>query len=699
MRGRGRQQAVLKKLLEVDDFLQAKALAEMLSVSTKTIMRTLADVDEELSLYELRLIRQAGAGYRIEGSETGRRELLADLSEGAAMPLSKEARHRAILAKVLPATEPIKLYSLAVELGVTEGTISTDFDALVSWIEEQGLQLVRRPGLGIYVRGSETNRRRAIVRTIYEGQGSSSLLQLASKGAEDPAGSRAEARFLGLVDPVRLRRLETFVRMCEAELSAPFSDDAFVGLVVHLAIAIERIAKGEDIEIADETLAYLQTHVEYDIAKRLAESLEGAFDIAIGESEIGYITMHLLGARSRYSLTEGGHTLDNFRLVQFARQLMKRAGELTGTPLLKDAALLQGLVNHLGPSISRLELALDIRNPLQGEMERVYPELMKLAKESVVPLEESLGRAFPPAEIAYIAMHLGAALKSHGQRDGEKRRVAVSCPTGMGTSRLLASRLQETYKELEVVAEAAVLDLTDDYLDALEVDFLISMVPLEHVTYPFVVVSPLLTAEDRARIDACLALLPLHERRAQGEGAAGKESDAAREKARPTVASLAEAGRIASLAADVAGRFFLQTIEVGAGEDVCTLAARAACEARRTGGADIRIVARIADALRRREERAPTLTPDGRLRILHAKADGAPYAVGVLREETQGTVDLVLLAPPAASEAELALLGAVPAASGTEETFFSALQEGGYEEVRSHIVRVFHDFLQEKYFS
>lgn len=38
-----------------------------------------------------------------------------------------------------------------------------------------------------------------------------------------------------------------------------------------------------------------------------------------------------------------------------------------------------GLVNHLGPSISRLKMGMPIRNPLLGEMNQEYPELMQLA--------------------------------------------------------------------------------------------------------------------------------------------------------------------------------------------------------------------------------------------------------------------------------------------------------------------------------
>lgn len=46
------------------------------------------------------------------------------------------------------------------------------------------------------------------------------------------------------------------------------------------------------------------------------------------------------------------------------------------------------LTNHLGPAINRLKMKMNIRNPLLKEIKEHYPEIFKLAKKCVEPVEK-----------------------------------------------------------------------------------------------------------------------------------------------------------------------------------------------------------------------------------------------------------------------------------------------------------------------
>ena len=154
----------------------------------------------------------------------------------------------------------------------------------------------------------------------------------------------------------------------------------------------------------------------------------GRNSLSVPEAEIGYITMHLLGARSA-ALPTGAGRVDNFRLVQIAQSIMRLAGEKSGAPLLRSRTLLTGLVNHLAPALHRLKLGMDIRNPLLAQMEAEHPELMSLARHAVRAMEEEAGAPLPADEIAYIAMHLGAALTEAG---GDRPTVRVCSQAAFG---------------------------------------------------------------------------------------------------------------------------------------------------------------------------------------------------------------------------------------------------------------------------
>ena len=115
---------------------------------------------------------------------------------------------------------------------------------------------------------------------------------------------------------------------------------------------------------------------------------------------------------------------------------------------------------------------------------------------------------FPEAEIAYIAMHLSAALMGTNLLEKLTARVIVACPTGMGTSRLLAGQLKKYYAEsLVIVDQAAALQLAPGYFELHKADFIISTVPVPEVPLPVVTVNALLTEADRREIDEAVRLI------------------------------------------------------------------------------------------------------------------------------------------------------------------------------------------------
>ena len=221
------------------------------------------------------------------------------------------------------------------------------------------------------------------------------------------------------------------IRGTENDLGYKLSDNAFIGLAIHLSLTMRRIKNHEAVTLDEENFLRLRGSREFSAAEKLAEKLSAAFSIDVPESEICYIAMHILGARSRYSSASLGaiSMMDNYRIVKLARQIMKNAAKITGRDIDKNQSLLAGLVNHLAPTISRLKMNMDIRNPLLNEIQEHYPELMSLTRKCVGELETELEKKLPDAEIAYIAMHLGAALSDSEKFLHAVHRVVVACAT------------------------------------------------------------------------------------------------------------------------------------------------------------------------------------------------------------------------------------------------------------------------------
>ena len=689
--------AIARLLCESEELhMTAGEIAEALAVSAKTVSRELPKVEQLLAEHGMRLEKKAGSGLWLEGGSKGFAALRAFLAQSSEESYTPEMRRSIIMSCLLPSGEPIKLFSLAAKLKVTDGTISNDLDKLEPWFQKHSLRLVRKPGLGVYIEGDEQDFRRAVIQYIYENMGEQELLDLVQETLQEGSGknSHASKYLLDLVDGEIIRKLEGLVREMGGRLGLHLSDNAYVGLVVHLSLAVQRIRQQEEIRMDGDFLTELRQKKEFQVASDLAQQITSAFDIEVPADEIGYIAMHLLGARNRYRERSMGtvSVMDNYHLVRLARSIMRTASQKTGRDIQRNQNLLAGLVNHLGPSVSRIKMHMDIRNPLLQEMKRHYPELMELAHASVGEMEKSLGCPLPEAEIAYIAMHLGAALADTEEFRHVEHRVVVACPTGMGTSRLLASRIRKQYANIRIIDQASTLDIDEAYLRHHEPEFIISTVPIPKASVPVVVVSPMLGEADMQVIGRML--------QQQNEMFLREASVQAVPKRnfREALAHLTEYG---SAILSLMEHFFFYERTAKDIQEACRIAGQAA-------GGDAKTQAALYRGLWEREKKAATLITGNRLVLLHCKSPlvelpkigilhfgkGFPYpAEGGEKVRTA----LILLAPEHASGVVMETLGYISTILLDRWGFIEVLHEGSQERIAGELEKLFKEFYQSKY--
>lgn len=488
-------------LCEQKSFITISDIAAKLSVSAKTVMRDLPEIDTLLQEYDVYLDKKQGVGICISGGEKVINKIKsAFYTAPEKVVYQPKERSSFLTARLLQDQQPIKLFEFAMDLNVAESTISTDLDKLETWFISHGLTLIRKPGLGVYVSGSEKNIRKAILHYIYENIDETDLIEIMhdtlAKGSEEKELlNRSSQRLLNLVDTQILHKLETVIRQVEVQSKFKLSDNAYVGLLIHLALAVQRMSQNEKITFDDAFLKDLIDKPEFAISREIADSIEKIFDISVPIEEVGYIAMHLLGTRNQY-YTGSTPFIPNFQLVQLAKRIIKIAQAETGQKLDNNERLLIGLVNHLGPSISRLKMGMDIRNPLLDDIKKDYAPLMQLSKICCIALQNVVNSHIPDSEIAYIAMHLGAALENIDFNSDSKYHVVIACPTGLGSSKLLASRIKHEFANIQIINIISALrpDLCE--LAEQQIDFIISTVPVPNASIPVLVVNALLRKED-----------------------------------------------------------------------------------------------------------------------------------------------------------------------------------------------------------
>jgi mannitol operon transcriptional antiterminator len=503
------------RLLIVADFsntITVNDIAEKLNLSSRTILREMPQVEKWLNYNKFKFIKKPGVGLLLDENLEGKNRL-QQLLDGYYVEkhYKPEERQYLIISELLQMKEPVKLYYFTSIFGVTEGTLSNDLDKVQEWFKNHNLKLIRKPGLGIYVEGKENDFRKALISLLYENLDENQLLQIIKDnvGGGEFAKGRIEIntrnRLLNLIDKSAIKKLEDSVYKVEEKMKLKLADSAYVGLIVHLAIALQRIKNNERITIDPIFLSELKNTSEYIVAAGLAADISNDFSLEIPEDEIGYITMHLKGSKMQANTkSEEKYMIGKYELIKIAKKMITIAEIETGFSLLQNKNLLMGLVNHLEPVISRLKMNLDIRNPLLSKIKETYPEIYETSIKSCKVLEELLGVNIPESEIGYIAMHIGAAMENESKLEGRIYRVAVACASGIGTSRLLATRLQKEFKNIQVIDVISTINIKDAWLKEKGIEMIISTVTIKSPVKT-VIVNPLLLDEDKKKIQISLS--------------------------------------------------------------------------------------------------------------------------------------------------------------------------------------------------
>jgi|GEM_PF-97656 len=489
-----RERQILQLLLDLDqeEEVTVKKLAHEVQVSERTVHRDLKNVEDILEAYGLSLEKRTGMGIKIRGPDEKKKELELFLYNASHPEFTPEERQTIILCSLLSQEEPVKLLALANELNVTVATISHDLTKVNDWLAAFNLSLIRKRGYGVQVSGSEMAKRRAMSILIMENITEVELLAYLRDQIQRKSTRQVRTvsdRLLGFVGKEKLMIAEKVVEEIRDELPYALADSAYIGLVVHLALALERLGKSEKIDMDPHSLEALKKTREYQIASGIIDKLRKALDLEIPEAEIGYIAMHLKGAKLRNVLDLDLEDV-NFLLALRVRDLIDYVSERTDVDLRGNPSLFRGLLTHLQPTIYRVKKKLGIYNPLLEEIKRDYGELFAIIRAGVEKVFPDL--SIPEAEIGYLVLHFVSSLEQINEP--KEIRALIICSSGIGTSKMLASRIKKELQEIKRLHYASVFDLASINVD--DYDVIISTIPLEGFAKEYVLVNPILTERD-----------------------------------------------------------------------------------------------------------------------------------------------------------------------------------------------------------
>ncbi len=673
-----RQKTILQTLAQMAPRpVTLAVISEKLGVSSRTVLREMPAIEKWLTDNDFRFSRKPGIGMTIE-EENENLELIRELleMENITPMYNRQERRRHILGELFFAEEPVKAYVFTSNYHISEGTLYDDLDVLAGWLKEYRVEIVRRPGTGIFLKSTETAFRQAVSGAVFEFIDVDKILELLSKNTQRKRKEDilTQNPLLGFWDFSVVEAVVKLLADSRKRLGVRYTDHSYIGLVVRISLAVSRVRKGKYSERPVPDVKKLQETPEMSAAEYMAGELGKQFSLNLPEKEIGYFAVYLSSARIWSSAAELKDPLENMNTRRIVMSMAAVVEQLTKLPFRSCTRMADDLVEHINAFISRVSVNLRMENPQPDLVRQSYPEIYEAVKTSCEVLREFIApREIPESEIGYIAMHFAAAAEQF-QENEQKIRTVVICPAGIGTSKVLSVNLMRLFGNLEIRRIISAFDIDEEQLRREGIDLIISTTEIQ-TDFPHLRVGMILQTQDKLMIQNTIEEINRRRIHKKTRNAAGPFY----EKSMLTLDFIRHASMIGGEIVEILEHFCIREAEQAESLDqLIDLAADVFAE-------DDSGRQKIAAGIRKREKLGDTFFPDMHIYLFHCVTDAAKHSrFGFLRlihpfrgekGEVRGVV--VMLAPDGRQARECyETISALSALLVDDNRFLQALLEG-----------------------
>lgn len=457
-------------------------IAQHLAVSSRTVHRELKSIESALANFNITLERVNKKGLQLLGNTIQIEHLKRYIQQHTTVDLSVEEQKVIILYALIQSKESIKQYSLAHEIGVSIQTLTKLLDDLTEELLQYQLVLQKKRGEGIYLNGPESKKRELLSQLMVNNLNSTSVYSVIENHFVYQSINQNQ---LNMVDMDKIFQVERILMDHLGRLPYTLTESSYLTLTVHIVLSIDRMLNGDYVSLNDELYNDIRHTFEHEIATALSLHLEHIYGVAFNQAEIGFITIHLRGAKRKDSnQVDSSDESEQFPIDTFITQVSR----ISQISFDNTATLIEGLKLHIIPAINRLKANIETYNPLTDMIKKDYPLLFASVKKALYMVWPKL--QFPDSEIGFIVLHFGGAINKKVTSDFH---VLVVCSSGIGTSQILAARLQQSFPDITSTTQASVGDLVD--LDLQRYAAIVSTVDLD-IFAPYITVNPLLPDTD-----------------------------------------------------------------------------------------------------------------------------------------------------------------------------------------------------------
>lgn len=496
-----------------------RQIAGQLEITPRMMRSSLEVISAWLGERGARLVRKPNYGVSIEAAPSIKEQLIRELSsQKNYLPfLSQAERMDLLICMLLRHTgDPLQAEQLENTMGISHPTFLKDMNKVTAWLQGYGLELAHKSRGGFQVAGPEASWREAVVDFLITHFGVVPLLVMGmGSGNRSDLHNSSNLKTLNAMLVEMLQTLDLtyaygLVKRLEQSSSCKFTDVSFASLLCHLALGVSRISQGKVLQSTLDFSPCLIKGQQSSAVRKIAQEIFSERQVLLNELEVDFLCRQILGAKIQHSIADLSvyhrSQEDQPGIGEIVDSIVDEASLYLHPSLKVDQQLIRALTYHIQVAANRLRYHLPIHNPLLEDILAQYPYIFRIARKSMALLQERIQVPIPDDEVAYIAMHLGAAMERLRPIQGVKRKVWIVCGEGVATAWLLISRLQAEFSELEIVEVTSALEITLQPPAPGQVDAVITTVPVEIPGILTIPSSPLLNQVDKARIREALEI-------------------------------------------------------------------------------------------------------------------------------------------------------------------------------------------------
>ncbi|UOE55215.1 BglG family transcription antiterminator [Cytobacillus oceanisediminis] len=486
---------ILTKMVHAPTHVSPQELMEELQISKRTVYYDVEKINSWLKgqgLDELKYVRAAGF-FLDEEEKKQIKQRLHSFDKAASYEFSRKERMAWTAILILTREKTIYLQDLMDKLGVSRSTLLADIRELKKQLSQFQVQLNFHKPSGYYIAGEEQDKRKMLIYCLTQvltNRGWNDLLSEVQLTIQDTPGLSPE-----MFQRTDLETIYEILNESESFSGVHYTDEVMETLSAHLFMLIKRFNQGKYIKMDPVEKQVIKETKEYSAARFICRKIESGFQLEVPDDEACYLATYLLGAKiSDYDT----HELENQDLDILKSMAVRMVDDFQKYACVffqNRKELERNLLIHLKPAYFRIKYGIELENPLSKSVQESYQDLFILTKKVVHHFEYVLGKKVSDDEAAYIAMHFGGWIDKEGVRVEARKKAAVVCASGIGTSRILQKQIEDLMPFVDVAHVYTVREYEKASLA--DLDFVISTTPVSRKKVPVFIVNPILNPSEK----------------------------------------------------------------------------------------------------------------------------------------------------------------------------------------------------------